>query len=126
MLKHKFACLINLTFYVLLACKISKHYFLVKINSIPFTKCKSECLGTNISSITEELVSHNFVYCASFELINVAINSLQKMADVFDVIVVGGGIVGCAVVWEMTSHGYKCLLLEKNEDLVSEASSGNR
>nr|XP_022333845.1 uncharacterized protein LOC111130873 [Crassostrea virginica] len=47
------------------------------------------------------------------------------MADVFDVIVVGGGIVGCAVVWEMTSHGYKCLLLEKNEDLVSEASSGN-
>ena len=48
------------------------------------------------------------------------------MADVFDVIVVGGGIVGCAVVWEMTSHGYKCLLLEKNEDLVSEASSGNR
>lgn len=48
------------------------------------------------------------------------------MADVFDVIVVGGGIVGCAVVWEMTSYGYKCLLLEKNENLVSEASSGNR
>uniref|UniRef100_K1PMN0 FAD dependent oxidoreductase domain-containing protein n=1 Tax=Magallana gigas TaxID=29159 RepID=K1PMN0_MAGGI len=47
------------------------------------------------------------------------------MADVFDVIVVGGGIVGCAVVWEMTSYGYKCLLLEKNENLVSEASSGN-
>lgn len=53
-------------------------------------------------------------------------DSVWTMADVFDVIVVGGGIVGCAVVWEMTSYGYKCLLLEKNENLVSEASSGNR
>ena len=65
-------------------------------------------------------------YLRPIVYLHVAINSLQKMADVFDVIVVGGGIVGCAVVWEMTSHGYKCLLLEKNEDLVSEASSGNR
>lgn len=48
------------------------------------------------------------------------------MADIFDVIVVGGGVVGCAVVWEMTSRGYRCLLLEKNENLISEASSGNR
>ncbi|XP_062588194.1 glycerol 3-phosphate dehydrogenase-like [Saccostrea cucullata] len=47
------------------------------------------------------------------------------MAGVFDVIIVGGGVVGCAVIWDMTSHGYKCLLLEKNENLVSEASSGN-
>ncbi|XP_056022595.1 glycerol 3-phosphate dehydrogenase-like isoform X2 [Ostrea edulis] len=47
------------------------------------------------------------------------------MADIFDVIVVGGGVVGCAVVWEMTSRGYRCLLLEKNENLISEASSGN-
>ncbi|XP_061174160.1 glycerol 3-phosphate dehydrogenase-like [Saccostrea echinata] len=47
------------------------------------------------------------------------------MADVSDVIVVGGGVVGCAIIWELTSRGYECLLLEKNENLVSEASSGN-
>lgn len=48
------------------------------------------------------------------------------MVDVFDVIVVGGGIVGCVVVWDMMLYGYKCFLLEKNENLVLEVSFGNR
>lgn len=42
-----------------------------------------------------------------------------------DVVIVGGGVTGCAVVFELTCRGYKCLLLEKNDSLVSEASAGN-
>lgn len=44
----------------------------------------------------------------------------------YDVAIVGGGVTGCACAFELSSHGYTCILLEKNDDLVSEASSGNR
>lgn len=43
----------------------------------------------------------------------------------FDVAVVGGGVVGCAVLHEFTSLGLSCILFEKEENLVSGASSGN-
>ena len=43
----------------------------------------------------------------------------------FDVAVVGGGVVGCAVLCEFTSLGLGCVLCEKEEDLVCGASSGN-
>ncbi|KAL4220018.1 hypothetical protein ACF0H5_020430 [Mactra antiquata] len=43
----------------------------------------------------------------------------------YDVAVIGGGVVGCAVTFELTRHGFSCLLLEKNSTLVSEASAGN-
>ena len=44
----------------------------------------------------------------------------------FDVAVVGGGVVGCAILHELTKNGYRVVLLEKNADLISGASSGNR
>ncbi|XP_050399987.1 glycerol 3-phosphate dehydrogenase [Patella vulgata] len=47
------------------------------------------------------------------------------MADDLDVIIIGGGVVGCATLFELTNCGYKCLLLDKNKDVLSEASSGN-
>ena len=48
------------------------------------------------------------------------------MAGAYDVAIVGGGIVGCSVFFELDRVGYSCVLLEKNENLLSEASSGNR
>jgi glycerol-3-phosphate dehydrogenase len=44
----------------------------------------------------------------------------------YDVVIIGGGVCGCSVVFELTQRGYRCLLLEKNDTLVAEASSGNR
>jgi glycine/D-amino acid oxidase-like deaminating enzyme len=46
--------------------------------------------------------------------------------QVFDVLVIGGGVVGCSVLAELTKHGYRCLLVEKEPELLSGASSGNR
>ena len=51
---------------------------------------------------------------------------LQMATCVYDVLVVGGGVVGCAIIHELTLHGYRCVLLEKGEHLVSGASAGNR
>ncbi|XP_052795511.1 glycerol 3-phosphate dehydrogenase-like isoform X2 [Mya arenaria] len=45
--------------------------------------------------------------------------------DTYDVIVIGGGVTGCACLFELASCGYSCLLLEKNDHLLDEASSGN-
>ena len=47
-------------------------------------------------------------------------------SSVYEVIIVGGGVVGGAIVYELTLQGYRCLLLEKACHLVSGASSGNR
>jgi len=46
-------------------------------------------------------------------------------ADVFDVAVVGGGVVGCAAFREFTLAGARCVLLERNADLIDGASKGN-
>ena len=46
--------------------------------------------------------------------------------DVYDVAIIGGGIVGCASLFHFTNMGYKCVLLEKNKHLVTGASAGNR
>ena len=45
--------------------------------------------------------------------------------QVFDVLIVGGGAVGVAVAREMTLLGKRCVICEKNVDVLSEASSGN-
>lgn len=52
---------------------------------------------------------------------------LYRMAETekFDVAVVGGGVIGCAVLREFSSLGLRCVLCEKEENLVSGASSGN-
>ncbi|XP_077988708.1 glycerol 3-phosphate dehydrogenase-like isoform X2 [Glandiceps talaboti] len=45
--------------------------------------------------------------------------------ETYDAVIIVGGVVGCAVVHDLTKQGYKCVLCEKNPDLVAEASSGN-
>lgn len=43
----------------------------------------------------------------------------------YDVLVIGGGVVGCAIFYQLSRHGYRCCLVEKEKDLMSGASSGN-
>lgn len=43
----------------------------------------------------------------------------------FDVAVIGGGVVGCAVLRDLTLAGLKCILLERGADLLSGASKAN-
>ena len=50
----------------------------------------------------------------------------QSDEKIFDVVIIGGGVIGCAVLHELTNHGYRCVLVEKENALVSGASSGNR
>lgn len=48
------------------------------------------------------------------------------MRGPWDAIVVGGGVVGCAVLRELTvGRGLRCLLVEASQHLVAGASSGN-
>ena len=46
--------------------------------------------------------------------------------DMYDVAVIGGGVIGCAILRELTSQGYRCILLEQHPHLLTGASSGNR
>jgi glycine/D-amino acid oxidase-like deaminating enzyme len=48
-----------------------------------------------------------------------------SLNEVFDVLIIGCGAVGAAVAREMALLGQKCIVLEKNMDVLSEASSGN-
>ena len=43
---------------------------------------------------------------------------------IYDVLIIGGGIIGCAVLRELTLRGYRCILCEKNYQFVSGASCG--
>lgn len=43
----------------------------------------------------------------------------------YDVIVIGGGIVGCAILRELSKYELKCLLLEKEEDVSCGCSKAN-
>lgn len=45
--------------------------------------------------------------------------------DTYDVVVIGGGVVGCAMVRRFTLEGARVLLLEKSSDILSGASKGN-
>ena len=45
--------------------------------------------------------------------------------DNFDVLIVGCGAVGSAVARHMSLIGKRCIVCEKNCDVLSEASSGN-
>ncbi len=45
--------------------------------------------------------------------------------QVYDVAVVGGGVVGCAVLRQLALGGLTCVMLEKGADILSGASKGN-
>jgi glycerol-3-phosphate dehydrogenase len=49
----------------------------------------------------------------------------EKKNGVYDVIVIGGGVVGCAVLRELARYDLKLLLLEKEADLAEGISKGN-
>ncbi len=54
-------------------------------------------------------------------------NTAARTTGVDDVIVIGGGVIGCAVLRELSRYGLSLLLLEKEADLaegVSKANSG--
>lgn len=47
------------------------------------------------------------------------------MSRKYDIAVIGGGIVGCAVARRMTLAGAKVILIEKSPDILAGASKGN-
>ena len=54
-----------------------------------------------------------------------SMNSNEAKFPLFDAAVIGGGVVGCAVLRALTLVGLKCLLLERGPDLLSGASKAN-
>ena len=47
------------------------------------------------------------------------------MSEKFDVIVIGGGVVGCAIAWYLAHFDLQILLLEKELDVCSGVSKAN-
>ncbi len=47
------------------------------------------------------------------------------MGKSFDIAVIGGGVVGLAILRRMAMAGYSCVLLERGADILSGASKGN-
>jgi glycerol-3-phosphate dehydrogenase len=45
--------------------------------------------------------------------------------SVYDIAIMGGGVVGCAILRRLTLDGLRCVLLEKGADILSGASKGN-
>lgn len=45
--------------------------------------------------------------------------------DVFDVVIIGGGVVGLAILRAATLAGHKCAVIERDSYILSGASSGN-
>ena len=43
----------------------------------------------------------------------------------YDVIVIGGGVVGCSILRELSKYDLKLALLEKEEDVCSGTSKAN-
>jgi glycerol-3-phosphate dehydrogenase len=52
-------------------------------------------------------------------------SSSKTTTDPYDLVIVGGGVVGCAVLRAATLQGWKCALLESESDLLSHASGSN-
>jgi glycerol-3-phosphate dehydrogenase len=50
---------------------------------------------------------------------------LWKRQSVYDVLIIGGGVVGLAVLRAATLQGYRCVLVEAEADLLRGASSAN-
>ena len=44
---------------------------------------------------------------------------------IYDVIIVGGGVIGCAIARELSKYKLRTVLLEKNNDVCNETSAAN-
>lgn len=53
------------------------------------------------------------------------INHVEKGNTPFDIAVIGGGVVGCAMARRFTLEGARVVLLERGADILSGASKGN-
>jgi NADPH-dependent 2,4-dienoyl-CoA reductase/sulfur reductase-like enzyme len=51
-------------------------------------------------------------------------NYFQSDNSLFDVVVIGGGVVGCAIARRFTLEGARVALLEKAPDILAGASKG--
>ncbi len=49
----------------------------------------------------------------------------KNKKNIYDAIIIGGGVVGCAIMRKLTLQGMKVLLLEKGGDILSGASRAN-
>lgn len=56
---------------------------------------------------------------------NHEINTNEFNNQECDVLVIGGGIIGCAILRELTKYKLNCILVEKEEDVALHASSRN-
>jgi len=52
-------------------------------------------------------------------------STTAEMDDIYDVFIVGGGVVGISILRSATLAGWKCVLVEKESDLLSCASGSN-
>lgn len=59
------------------------------------------------------------------DIASVSLTGSPSTVPTFDVAVIGGGVVGCAVLRDLTLAGLKCVLLERGADLLSGASKAN-
>lgn len=48
---------------------------------------------------------------------------MSTPADTYDVLIIGGGVIGCAVLRAATLEGWKCVLVESESHLLSHARS---
>jgi glycerol-3-phosphate dehydrogenase len=53
------------------------------------------------------------------------ISKVGIQSSIYDAAIIGGGVVGCAVLRALTLAGLKCVLLERGPDLLSGASKAN-
>ena len=49
----------------------------------------------------------------------------ETEGPVYDVVVIGGGVVGCAVLRELSRYDLRLLLVERESDLAEGVSKGN-
>ncbi|MCL2016499.1 MAG: NAD(P)/FAD-dependent oxidoreductase [Defluviitaleaceae bacterium] len=52
-------------------------------------------------------------------------SNVLEIADCYDTIIIGGGIVGCAAAWALARYELKVLLLEANNDITCGATKAN-
>ena len=49
----------------------------------------------------------------------------KQSMGTYDVVVIGGGVIGCAVARELSKYDCRVLVLEKEEDVCSGTSKAN-